>query len=461
MEESPSAAATPRPLPLVASGDLSPATVRPRAEDDSDEGPPAKRTPECKAMVALGSSPTKLKAIARKTLKLPPLILQSTLPKYQDVTAANLLAWHAGCLVLHHDLKEKRVRRSSKAPLDTESIIVTCAAAPDHPGGDRTRSWQERQSIKHNAARLFSKVFQMTAVQGRTAWQPIWANAPEAVRANWGRLLEAEGYEKLVQEAEPPSDEPEDGSHVVECHGAMLTWQSLLGRSDDPVRCWLSHNIGRDVLVELMQGDEICKSVFKTFCSFVDDLASPNGFKHFACAMELNAPDAARAVVHLHAYIAISWIQGRIPELVKGTFLQEQWQYGGYAPHVAFTKIKRNADPKKLICQGLFYCAAPKIGSVFRHCSLEPGKDGRVARFVSGTLIVSPGNSRDIPVFLCQEPGKLAYRRFLRTAIVFRAPEPPSRHWSGGVEMSSCNKLFSAPRTPLRLARCTPQKKQF
>lgn len=373
VEATPSSASSLRTLPFEVCDDSPDASVRQRSEEREADEPPAKRTPQWKA--AGSNSPTKLKAIARSTVKLPPLISQSTMPKLEDVTAASLLAWHAGRLVLHHNLKEKRLRRTSKTPFDTEDLLVTLAANPWHQSPEKPRTCVDRLKLKFGVARIFSKVYNLGIREGRAAWQLTWSVTPADIRENWARLLEAEGYEKLEQEAEPKQEEVEPVSRAVDCHGAMLTWQTALGRGDDIVRHWLSHKISRDVLVELMEGDESCKAIFKTFCAFVDNLVSQNGFKHYACAMELNAQDAARAVVHLHAYVAISWVQGRTPELVKGKLQQEDWQYCGFAPHVTLTKIKRNADPRKLICQGLFYCAAPKIGSVFRHCSIEPGKD--------------------------------------------------------------------------------------
>ncbi len=37
--------------------------------------------------------------------------------------------------------------------------------------------------------------------------------------------------------------------------------------------------------------------------------------------------------------------------------------------------VKRNADPKKLMTQGLFYCGARKVGFVFQYSSCTPGKE--------------------------------------------------------------------------------------
>ena len=170
----------------------------------------------------------------------------------------------------------------------------------------------------------------------------------------------------------------------------MLTWQSCLGRGDDVVRHWLSHDISERVLLELMQGDATCQALFKAFLSFLQCMVRRTGFTHHAAAMELNSEDRSTcAVVHFHAYCCVDW-DVRKPDLQKVNFVRKDWQYDGYSPHVKCTMVKRNADPKKLMTQGLFYWAARKVGSVFQFSSCTPGKD----RCVQGLLLLAGSTKR-------------------------------------------------------------------
>ena len=259
--------------------------------------------------------------------------------------------------------------------MTTDKMVMALAADPSRELPGKAYNWRERLNAMHNVSRTFATVYHLSVLAGRQAWQKLWTDTTSAVRANWTRLLDADNYEDLVAALEQPNCDA-GAVPTEECCGAVITWQTCLGRRiDDPVRHWLSRGVGQDVLLELMQGDEVCQSCFRSFCSFVHSMVHKTGFSHFSCSMELNSEDhASLAVVHLHATVCTGW-KRRGAELQKVPFQRSEWSYDSYSPHTEFTNVKRNADPKKLMTQALFYCAAEKVGSVFQYSSLRPGKD--------------------------------------------------------------------------------------
>ena len=213
-------------------------------------------------------------------------------------------------------------------------------------------------------SRIFAHAHLLSRVPALSDWQKLWHAAPASVRDNCCQLLSTVSYSTLSMRAAMPLP---DGAHlpIEECSGCMLSWQSCLGRGGDVVRYWLSHDISELVLLQLVQGDATCQALFEAFLSFLQCMVQRTGFTHHSAAMELNCEDwSTCAVVHFHAHCCVDW-EVREPELLKVNFARKQWQYDGSSPHMTFTMVKRNADPKKLMTLGLFYCASRKVGSVF------------------------------------------------------------------------------------------------
>jgi hypothetical protein len=189
-------------------------------------------------------------------------------------------------------------------------------------------------------------------------------------------LLQCNGYEQLRSSLGLSDHAAKNCAESDEqvCVGAVLTWQSTLGRKEDCVREWASLGISIETTAELMHGDHVCKAHFEMFVRTVGALVDQHGFMNFSACMELN-PSRELSVVHLHAYVCADWSKYKGSKRVAGRIAPEQWVFDGYTPNVRFTNVRRNACPKKLMSGGLLYCAVPKIGSAFQYCSLTPGKD--------------------------------------------------------------------------------------
>ncbi len=171
--------------------------------------------------------------------------------------------------------------------------------------------------------------------------------------------------------------------------GALLTWQTTLGRGGDPVQNWIQHGITADMVSELTQGDSFCQEWFERFRATVVSYVERHGVQHWACCVELS-PDQQNAIVHVHAYVAPSWPPLPNGEKRKVKIVPEDWVYEGFRPNVKGALVRRNACVKKVLAAGFFYCSAKKIGSVFRASSLTPGKDWCSARFAALADIAAP-----------------------------------------------------------------------
>ena len=113
----------------ISTPDTSPKTppARSRICSEAEEEGAAKMVRVSTGSELTRVSPSRLRMIARSRLKLPPFVSQVNLPLLDVVTAASFLAWHAGKLVLFHNLREVRTRKTRKIGLTTEDIIVALA----------------------------------------------------------------------------------------------------------------------------------------------------------------------------------------------------------------------------------------------------------------------------------------------------------------------------------------------
>ena len=320
-------------------------------------------------------SPGKLKSMARRMLVLPPVISQPFLPELSSVTGRAFLAWHAGDLVERGKVEDRRKRCLRKGRLPLDQVLLRIAAEPDADVSCGACCWSNRQKAGHAAAALFSEAYSLTVREARKSWAPVWARAPATVKNNWVFSFASEGYDEMRKKLSLPAnlttvDEAAEGVSV----GALLTWQSSLGRCRDCVAEWVGMGISVDTTAELMQGNEYCKQRFARFCSTVLAYVSQHGFKNASCSMELN-PSRKEAVVHFHDYVCADWEQWKGAKRATGVCLKDDWAFDGFTPTVKFTNVRRNACPKKVMSGGLYYCYVAKIGSVFQFCTLTPGKD--------------------------------------------------------------------------------------
>lgn len=332
------------------------------------------------------SCPGRLRELARRTLSMIPEISVPNLPCASSVTGASFLAWYAGNLVVRGKITDQPMRVVRKGGLHLNHRLLQVAADPSTDYTNGTIQWGQRQRAGHTAAALFAEAYGLTVRDSRKRWSKLWLDTSVGEKNNWVYLVECDGYTKMKDKLEALQDRPaEDESEELSCVGAVLTWQSALGRDANcTVRKWVEAGFSVETMAELMQQDAECETYFKVFCSTVVSMAKRNGFKHCSCCMELN-PSRTDAVVHFHAYVCVDWKHWSGPKKAMVTVVKEDWSFGGYVPSVETTNVRRNANPQKVMTGALLYCSIPKVGSVFHYGTLVPGKDSEHSALCNAT----------------------------------------------------------------------------
>ncbi len=338
---------------------------------NADDGARASPSP---AGETVAHSPGKMRKLARRTLQLPLDIKVPKLPPCESLSAGTLLAWHAGALTLANNFTDKRRRVVGKQLLSIDTVLVALAADPEHHFRDTCFLWRQRLAACNSAAAIFASAYTLKVRESRKPWHVMWKAAGHRVRENWTLLASHPGYRDLVEPALESNKALPVEESEVECCGALLTWQTVLGHGDDPVTAWLDRGIAAHMVVELMQEDPFCKAWFERFRASVVSMLEERGMVHYACCLELSTSQQ-KAVVHAHAYVAPNWNPLPNGEKRKVKIAPDDWTYEGYRPHVQRAVVRRNGNAKKVVTVGMFYCSVNKIGSVFRSSNATPGKD--------------------------------------------------------------------------------------
>ena len=321
-------------------------------------------------------SPGHMARHARKQIKLPACIAVRTKPALADVSAGTFLSYLAGFYIQCNGLKHVRARiRCKQAALGASDILFALAAGNELPLPAQTPAWRPRQSAGHAAAALFGDHYSCSVRHARDTWKHLWKSCPRAVQDHWTLLLQlGYGVEKFRVPDSSLEDSFDASKGDMTCPGALFTWQTDLGRNSDVVQAWVQAGIGVEMLCELMQGDPFCQSRWHHFTATVEGLVAATDFCNWSCAMEVST-NGAVAVVHLHAYAGVDWNNYTGMASSKVTFCLDDWRYCGIKPHVSVTKVAKNICAKRALSAPLFYCMAPKWGTVFQYCSLTPGVD--------------------------------------------------------------------------------------
>ena len=329
------------------------------------------------ALQLASESPGQMARHARKHLILPASIAFRIQPSLEDVSADSFLSYLAGFYITKHCLHNNvRFRvRGKKAAFGARDLLFALAAGEQVPKVLKKIDWKARNAAKIAAAAVFADHYPQTLRIARNKWSALWLNCSVAVKNIWAHVVDLGYGPDKFKRPELTAREADVATRVdFTCPGALFTWQTDLGRNSDIVQHWVDIGIGVETLCDLMQGDSFCQSRWQHFRDTVAGLVHEAHFVHWSCAMEV-CTKGAQAVVHLHAFGCVDWENYVGKASFKVTFCLEDWRYGGIKPHVVSTNISRNACAKKVVATALFYCCAPKFGSVFQFCSLTPGED--------------------------------------------------------------------------------------
>ena len=345
-----------------------------------DEGASSSSSPGQPAGVPLWS-PRKVRRIANKGLE-PPVIdtKADQFPDLATASAANVLQWHCQW---HLDSGKVPVgsagrrRKVGKGPPSLHSLLQDLSKDPSK-ALTKEAGWEANRAAGHYMAKIVVFHKQVPLREARASLVRPWKEASEAFKANVFLLaqhLEIEG--QAGPDAVVLADQRD-----VECHGVLLTWHTHWGRDGDYVADVFKNCDNMDDMANLLKVHEPLEDGFVRFTTWVSTLAESHGFKYWCCAMELNEPDSPKARVHLHTFMSLDWRHWKTPRFERVLLCRDVLKWDGFSPHIVPTQTFGRQNPRRGLTEGLYYCIAPKIGSVFREGNFSLWKDTRpVARW--------------------------------------------------------------------------------
>ena len=324
----------------------------------------------------IGPSPRKLRRLALGTFTLPIEFHTPLLPISEEVTMVTLLAWHAGELVRKHGWQAGRgMRKTKKRGLSFSELCIQLAKDPVKAINLPVVTGKERVYASHTAAKVMSAAYQWSVRQGRDGALRLWPSTSPTIKNKWHALSEYPEYSEACTETAPPQP-PSETASTIECYGAMMTWQTVIGRCEDRVQTWVNMRLSLDTLCDLLKGDAELKAFFEDFAKWVAAKCIAHGFHYWTASAEV-CPTLQESIIHLHAYVCVDWRGQARKTLQKGRADRDLWKYQSFRPHVTPANVKGNMNLMKILTVGLFYCLIDKIGGLFTAGNVEAGKDRR------------------------------------------------------------------------------------
>ena len=376
-------------MDIFASQDGSRALSVPAAADGSDDGgaEPGSQSPHASVVSLdslpnmsssaspscvqgdIGPSPRKLRRLALGTFMLP-IVFHTPL----EVTMVTLLAWHAGELVRKNGWQAgKGKRKWKKSGLAFSELCIQLAKDPLKAINLPVVTGKERVYASHTAAKVMSAAYQWSVRQGRDGALRLWPSTSAAIKDKWHALSEYPEYSEACTEKALPQP-PSETASAIECYGAMMTWQTVIGRCDDRAQTWVNMRLSLETLCDLLKGDAELKAFFEEFAKWVAAKCIAHGFHYWTASAEV-CPTLQESIIHLHAYVCVDWRGQARKTLQKGRADRDLWKYQSFHPHVIPANVKGNMNLMKILTVGLFYCLIDKIGGLFTAGNVEAGKD--------------------------------------------------------------------------------------
>ena len=340
---------------------------------DDSPGASSSSAPGPLAAVAQ-ASPRKMRKLAREIFVLPLALHTPRLPDSEQITVTSLLAWHAGDMMNKNKWQEKEgLRRRSKSGMQLSDFVTKIAKDPLCVMYLRTITGKDRVYASHIAAKVMSSAYNISVRKGREAVQLLWPTTPQDIKNKWFVLSTYDQYNDQWTE-EPAPDVQSPPTAVIECYGAMMTWQTTIGRCSDRAHGWVNMGLSFDNLCDLLKGDPEISALFEAFASWVAANCDANGFRYWSASSEV-CPTLNKAIVHLHAFVCCDWKSISLKLCKKGRADRQIWQYKSFYPDVNPANIRGNMNAQKILPQGLFYCMVDKFGGLFKASNVEAGKD--------------------------------------------------------------------------------------
>ena len=150
---------------------------------------------------------------------------------------------------------------------------------------------------------------------------------------------------------------------ILKTHTCLLTYQGDWGVLD--VDQNVVQHLRSDQLTEYVRESEQAQSVWKTFLSFAEQLASDLHASAWAACLEIGLKtleEQQQVRVHLHLFL-----KSEVQQLRCTCARKLRFKYTD--PHVKETLWNKRVA--RANWAGAYYCLAPKRGSVFRHGTIR------------------------------------------------------------------------------------------
>lgn len=291
--------------------------------------------------------------------------LVRALPDLPVVEIAQVLQWHAAYLLdsgKHGSAGGKRRRLTGKQPMTNHEILEFLANDPEKPLRSLPTTWQERRHSYLYVCQLAAHHHKVQVRLARQHMKEAWTRAPIEVKINATCLRELVEAPVAIDAKSVATTARTD----VDCYGILLTWHTRWGRGADFVFEVLQNCRDREEQCDILRTHGPLEESFQSFDKWIAATSVQMGFAYYAACMELCEPDAPSGRVHLHAYLCLNWRHWRGGDWHPLTVALPGLKWNEFTPHAQVAEAKSRGNPRRILQEGLYYCIAPKIGSLFR-----------------------------------------------------------------------------------------------
>lgn len=337
------------------------------AESGVDDGTSTCDTPSC----CIALSPSKAAKMANGSWVPPAKGRFPTQPMvpFEYASVQDMLQLFAQRAILHCPRTEKsskRRRLGVKQPPSLLDMLERLAVDAARPLREVAASWKERRCAQFFLMQLAARLYDMSVRQTREVIQKMWPTTLQVLRDNVV-VLESRP-EVLDMLPETPTVHKKG---MVSAYGVLLTWHTRFGRDGGYIYSVLSNCKDVEDQCDILRSYQPLEDEFRDFVTWIAAQCRTLGFIYYACALELNDPDAPTARVHLHAYLSCNWKHRSGPDWRHVDVKLSDLGWNGFEPHGKTCDKRGRANPTRYLQEGLYYCMAPKIGSVFQASNFE------------------------------------------------------------------------------------------
>jgi len=287
------------------------------------------------------------------------------------MTSSDLLQYLAHTL-LESNLypPEKKHRRPSKSGLGNHAFLECLLQSPDDVIKESVIDWAEKRQLCGYVAHVTAVHFDLRVVAARQVIKELWLNITKESLQNWKEVEARFGWPKLGAAGDAGIS-----ADCLDMVGGLCTWHTLLGRHSGMISRLVAAGCSINEIAELAVQDSDLQREWTCFVTWANSVGDALGFECRAMCMELCAVQSATSKVHLHVYFARDPRKWRSPVWGPVTVQRKALRYMNFDPHIRKANVRNAANPSKQLFGGLWYCLAPKIGSIFRHSKHQLFKD--------------------------------------------------------------------------------------